>query len=278
MRRWLNISYLPVAIGAVLLIIPWFYLSWNTTLGELIPAMRFRTKIDHRRRGAGRLRHVFAPFRAHRPLPAVDLARGRRALAAVQAGDPLEEPDLLHAARHGGLRPRGGRPAPRVAGDDLSRRVLRARRRHLPDEGGGLGRAHPHAAGRPAGPRQAVRLCHHAVQGGAVPAIHPRRLQMSRGLRGQGQQARGVGCRADQPRGALRGWRVAVAGGAREVRHRHVPARRHPLEQAGGGARHPGRHRRGERAARLAAADAVHLRRGRFPTSRTPRTATCSTS
>jgi alginate O-acetyltransferase complex protein AlgJ len=44
MRRWLNISYLPVTIGAVLLIIPWFYLSWNTTLGELIPAMRFRTK------------------------------------------------------------------------------------------------------------------------------------------------------------------------------------------------------------------------------------------
>jgi hypothetical protein len=44
MRRWLNITYLPVTIGAVLLIIPWFYLGWNTTLGELVPALRFRTK------------------------------------------------------------------------------------------------------------------------------------------------------------------------------------------------------------------------------------------
>jgi hypothetical protein len=44
MRSWFSPLRLPVAIGAVLLIIPWFYLSWNTTLGELIPAMRFRTK------------------------------------------------------------------------------------------------------------------------------------------------------------------------------------------------------------------------------------------
>jgi hypothetical protein len=42
MWRWL--SRLPIAIGAVLLIVPWFYLTWNTTIGELIPSIRFRTK------------------------------------------------------------------------------------------------------------------------------------------------------------------------------------------------------------------------------------------
>jgi hypothetical protein len=44
MRRWLNIPRLPVAIGAILLVIPWFYLGWNTTIGEIFPTARFRTK------------------------------------------------------------------------------------------------------------------------------------------------------------------------------------------------------------------------------------------
>ena len=44
MRRWLDPSRIPIAIGAALLLIPWFYLSWNTTMGELAPGLRFRTK------------------------------------------------------------------------------------------------------------------------------------------------------------------------------------------------------------------------------------------
>ncbi len=43
-RRWFNPFHIPVTIGAVLLLVPWFYLGWNTTVGELIPQLRFRTK------------------------------------------------------------------------------------------------------------------------------------------------------------------------------------------------------------------------------------------
>lgn len=44
MRRWFRLTHLPIAIGAFMLVMPWFYLTWNTTLGELVPAIRFRTK------------------------------------------------------------------------------------------------------------------------------------------------------------------------------------------------------------------------------------------
>ena len=47
MRRWLSWlkpGLLPVAIGASVLLISWFYLMWNTTAGELFPRIRFRTK------------------------------------------------------------------------------------------------------------------------------------------------------------------------------------------------------------------------------------------
>ena len=47
MRRLLHRlkpAALPVAIGASVLLICWFYLMWNTTIGEAIPALRFRTK------------------------------------------------------------------------------------------------------------------------------------------------------------------------------------------------------------------------------------------
>jgi alginate O-acetyltransferase complex protein AlgJ len=43
-RRFAWLRYLPLAIGASLLVISWFYLTWNTTVGELIPTLRFRTK------------------------------------------------------------------------------------------------------------------------------------------------------------------------------------------------------------------------------------------
>jgi hypothetical protein len=43
-RTWVKPSYLPLAIGASVLVISWFYLIWNTTLGELLPSVRFRTK------------------------------------------------------------------------------------------------------------------------------------------------------------------------------------------------------------------------------------------
>ena len=45
--RWrtrLKPGHLPLAIGASAMVISWFYLTWNTTVGELIPALRFRTK------------------------------------------------------------------------------------------------------------------------------------------------------------------------------------------------------------------------------------------
>jgi alginate O-acetyltransferase complex protein AlgJ len=36
-------SHLPVAIGMLNLMIPWLYLMWNATGGELAPALRFRS-------------------------------------------------------------------------------------------------------------------------------------------------------------------------------------------------------------------------------------------
>lgn len=44
MRSWFSIYRLPVAIGAILLLIQWVFLSWNTTIGEVVPSIRFRTK------------------------------------------------------------------------------------------------------------------------------------------------------------------------------------------------------------------------------------------
>ncbi len=44
MRTWFRARYLPVLIGGFMLVMPWAYLGWNTTVGELIPAIRFRTK------------------------------------------------------------------------------------------------------------------------------------------------------------------------------------------------------------------------------------------
>jgi hypothetical protein len=41
---WLKPAYLPLAIGASVLVISWFYLIWNTTVGEIFPTIRFRTK------------------------------------------------------------------------------------------------------------------------------------------------------------------------------------------------------------------------------------------
>jgi hypothetical protein len=37
-------SRIPVLIGAMVLVLPWLYLSWNTLLGEFAPSLRFRTK------------------------------------------------------------------------------------------------------------------------------------------------------------------------------------------------------------------------------------------
>ncbi|CAH2600100.1 ALGX domain-containing protein [Rhodovastum atsumiense] len=37
-------SRLPVLLGAAVLVLPWLYLTWNTTVGELVPRLRFRTK------------------------------------------------------------------------------------------------------------------------------------------------------------------------------------------------------------------------------------------
>lgn len=39
-----SIARLPVLVGAALLVLPWMYLTWNTTVGELAPRLRFRTK------------------------------------------------------------------------------------------------------------------------------------------------------------------------------------------------------------------------------------------
>jgi alginate O-acetyltransferase complex protein AlgJ len=47
MRRWfawLKPGHLPLVIGASLPLISWGYLMWNTTVGELVPQLRFRTK------------------------------------------------------------------------------------------------------------------------------------------------------------------------------------------------------------------------------------------
>ncbi len=44
MRQWFALSRLPVAIGALMLLVPFVYLTWNTTVGEIAPVLRFRTK------------------------------------------------------------------------------------------------------------------------------------------------------------------------------------------------------------------------------------------
>ncbi len=43
-RFHVPLARLPVLIGGLILLIPWFYLTWNTTVGELVPRIRFRTK------------------------------------------------------------------------------------------------------------------------------------------------------------------------------------------------------------------------------------------
>ncbi len=43
-HRFAWLRNLPLAIGAPVLLIPWLFLTWNTTVGELVPALRFRTK------------------------------------------------------------------------------------------------------------------------------------------------------------------------------------------------------------------------------------------
>ena len=41
---WLKLRYLPLIIGASMPLISWFYLMWNTTVGEINLSLRFRTK------------------------------------------------------------------------------------------------------------------------------------------------------------------------------------------------------------------------------------------
>lgn len=44
MHRVFQLSRLPSAIGVTILLIPWFCLMWNITIGEIVPQLRFRTK------------------------------------------------------------------------------------------------------------------------------------------------------------------------------------------------------------------------------------------
>jgi alginate O-acetyltransferase complex protein AlgJ len=47
MPRWLaqmRWRYLPLVIGASVLLVPWFFVSWNLTAGLLIPRLHFRNK------------------------------------------------------------------------------------------------------------------------------------------------------------------------------------------------------------------------------------------
>src|SRR5271166_823208 len=38
------LARLPVVIGAAILVVPWFFLTWNVTVAQAIPALRFRSK------------------------------------------------------------------------------------------------------------------------------------------------------------------------------------------------------------------------------------------
>ncbi|HET7879414.1 MAG TPA: hypothetical protein VFL55_00910 [Acetobacteraceae bacterium] len=42
--NWQRLRWIPLAIGSSVLLISWFYLAWNTTVGEAAPSLRFRTK------------------------------------------------------------------------------------------------------------------------------------------------------------------------------------------------------------------------------------------
>jgi alginate O-acetyltransferase complex protein AlgJ len=43
LRQWIRPARFPALLGAGVLVISWFYLSWNATIGEAIPTLRFRT-------------------------------------------------------------------------------------------------------------------------------------------------------------------------------------------------------------------------------------------
>ncbi len=42
-RTRLKIAYVPAAIGALLLFVPWFFFAWNITVAQLFPKLEFRT-------------------------------------------------------------------------------------------------------------------------------------------------------------------------------------------------------------------------------------------
>src|SRR5215469_479253 len=44
MRRWFRVSRLPVFLGASMLFVPWLFLMWNGTVGELAPQLRIASK------------------------------------------------------------------------------------------------------------------------------------------------------------------------------------------------------------------------------------------
>ncbi|MBV9654068.1 MAG: hypothetical protein JOZ42_05850 [Acetobacteraceae bacterium] len=39
----LKLAYLPVAIGALMLFVPWFFFAWNITVAQVLPKLQFRT-------------------------------------------------------------------------------------------------------------------------------------------------------------------------------------------------------------------------------------------
>ena len=111
---WLKPSYLPLAIGASVLVISWFYLLWNTTAGELFPTIRFRSKATI----AGIVQDAAPMLSLHAVLTGayqvLDLALGRRTVAGVQTGNRLEESIILYAVWHWSPRRARSRTACRV--------------------------------------------------------------------------------------------------------------------------------------------------------------------
>ena len=43
LRSWLKPSRIPVLIGALMLFVPWFFFTWNVTVAQIVPKLRFRT-------------------------------------------------------------------------------------------------------------------------------------------------------------------------------------------------------------------------------------------
>ena len=154
-RRWLRPAHIPALIGARNLV----YVLGLSHLEHHGRRADPETALSHqqydRRRVPGRRAGSVDGQPAQLQVPVARVARDRHAIADLQAGDPLEEPDLLFAAGHVRRAECHGRPRPAAVPEGVSGRLLlarpgafHARRRRRGPEKSGKCRTSSRRAGR----------------------------------------------------------------------------------------------------------------------------------